>query len=70
MFLVYVSPTRLEYITINWLEQNVLKNVYKQNEKNDIKLKYKIILTRTRMFWRMINIRQNDKIILYIDFKL
>jgi len=57
MFLVYVSPTRLEYITINLIEQNVLKNVYKQNEKNDVKLKYKIILTRTRMFWRTINIR-------------
>ena len=56
MFLVYVSPTRLEYIIINCLEQNVLKNVYKQNEKNDVKLKYKIILTRTRMFWRTINI--------------
>ena len=39
MFLVYVSSTRLEYITLNWLEHNVLKNDYKQNEKNEVKLK-------------------------------
>ena len=30
-----------------------MKNDYKQNEKNDVKLNYKIISTRTRMFWRM-----------------
>jgi len=47
-----------------------MENHYKQNEKNDVKLKYKIILTRTRIFSRTINIRQNDKTILYVEFKL
>jgi len=27
---------------------------YKQNEKNDIKLNYKVNLVRSRMFWRNI----------------
>lgn len=63
-FLVCVNPTRLKYVTINWLDQNVLENDYKYNEKNDNKLKYKVILTRNKMFWVMINLRHNGKTIL------
>jgi len=36
--------------------------LYKQNKKNDVKMKYEVILSRTRIFWRNIKIKKNRTI--------